>query len=243
MVDRPRTDPLPVLPCREPVAGGTVAVTAGRRGLRAVRRVLALLVLAVLTGCTAPAGRPVQEPAVPSAVQGPPSAGPRPAWRDVTVYFVHGARLAAVSRRVAEWRPQTSVDVLLAGPTRAEVASGLRTSLVPQDMTVTTAPDGDRTAVIAVGREFTGIQGADQLLAVAQVVWTVTQFPEVDQVWVSLDGTRLEVPTDEGLTDRPVDRFDYTSVAPRAGGVASPRPRTGSGLAPPDPLDRGTISA
>jgi spore germination protein GerM len=67
---------------------------------------------------------------------------------------------------------------------------------------------------VAVTREFTGLGGGNQQLAVAQIVWTVTEFPGVQQVRFSIDGQPLEVPTDEGLTDQPVDRDDYRSVAP-----------------------------
>ncbi len=48
----------------------------------------------------------------------------------------------------------------------------------------------------------------------AQVVWTVTQFPQVDRVCFSLDGVFVEVPTDSGLSDESVSRADYVSVAP-----------------------------
>ena len=81
------------------------------------------------------------------------------------VHLVSGTHLSPVRRVVPEQRPQDAVDQLLAGPTRAEVLSGLRTALSPQHLSV-----------------LTGIGGGNQLLAVAQVAWTVTQFPRVDDV-------------------------------------------------------------
>ncbi|WNV77668.1 GerMN domain-containing protein [Geodermatophilus sp. DSM 44513] len=172
---------------------------------------------------------------MPSVPPGPADAGPRPGWREVAVFFVRDVRLEAVPRQVAEWRPQTAVDLLLAGPTQAEVVSGLRTALGPQDVAVLSGPDGSGTAVVAVSREFAGLGGGNQLLAVAQLVWTVTQFPEVDRVRVSLDGVLLEVPTDRGLTDRPVSRADYGSVASRPVEVAPPSPMTPAPAPAPDP--------
>jgi hypothetical protein len=65
-----------------------------------------------------------------------------------------------------------------------------------------------------VTRGFISIGGGNQLLAVAQVLWTLTEFPGIDGVLFVLDGPLVAVPTDDGLTDRPVDRADYAAVAP-----------------------------
>jgi hypothetical protein len=140
----------------------------------------------------------------------PPTEG----WREVTVYFVRGSRLEGVPRHATEYRPQVAVDLLLAGPTRSEVMAGLRTALAPQDLVVISGRDGGGLVTIAVSREFAAIAGGNQLLAVAQVVWTVTQFPQVDRVGFTLDGALAEVPTDSSLTARPVTRADHLSVAP-----------------------------
>ncbi len=93
--------------------------------------------------------------------------------------------------------------------------SGLRTALSPQDLAVLSGPDGEGTATISASPEFAGIDGSNQLLAVAQVVWTVTQFPQIDRVCFSVDGAFVGVPTDTGLSDEPVSRADHRSVAPR----------------------------
>ncbi len=81
--------------------------------------------------------------------------------REITVYLVRGTRLEGVPRKVAEWRPQTSLDVLLAGPTRNEAVSGLRTALSPQDLAVLPGPVDAGTATISVSREFAGIRGGN----------------------------------------------------------------------------------
>ncbi|MGY1634640.1 phospholipase D-like domain-containing protein [Geodermatophilus sp. SYSU D01186] len=182
-------------------------------------RLLGLLVVALITACGVPAGGPVQEIAVPTVGTSPAAPGTMEGRREIMVYFVRGIRLEAVPRQVVERRPQTSLELLLAGPTRAEAVSELRTALSPQDLAVRSGPEGTGTARIVVGGEFTSIDGGNQLLAVAQVVWTVTQFPEVDRVCFSLGGALVEVPTDTGLSAEPVDRGDYVSVAP-------PRTRT-----------------
>jgi spore germination protein GerM len=72
----------------------------------------------------------------------------------------------------------------------------------------------DGVATVSVTPGFPGLSGGNQLLAVAQVVWTLTELPTVTAVRFSVDGTPVEIPTDDGLTDRPVDRDDYRSVKP-----------------------------
>ncbi len=67
---------------------------------------------------------------------------------------------------------------------------------------------------VGAARDRDDVAGADQLRAVAQVVWTATGFEEVDAVRFATAEGPLVVPTDAGLTDDPVDRADYASLAP-----------------------------
>jgi hypothetical protein len=157
-----------------------------------------------------------------------PSGLPEPDGPRVTVYFVRGAALAPVVRATAGSDADAAVQQLVAGPTRPEVLSGLRTALAPQALEVDERPVGGLTTV-AVTREFTGVSGGNQLLAVAQVVWTLTELPGTTEVRFLVDGAPVEVPTDEGLTDEPVDRGDYGSVAPQGSSSTT----AGSGTAPP----------
>ena len=94
-------------------------------------------------------------------------------------------------------------------------------------------PSGWGRCVVTIGvsREFTEVAGGNQLLATAQVVFTVTEFPGVEAVRITADGSPVEVPTDDGLTDEPVGRDDYASVAAP---VSPPLPSPPSG-------DPGTV--
>ena len=172
------------------------------------------------------------------SVADPPTAGqdvtPSGDGPRVTVYFVRGARLEPVQRSVGTSDLATALQLLAAGPTRREVVTGLRTAVAPQTFSVSRTSPEDPTVSIDVPPEFTSVAGGNQLLAVAQLVWTVTQFPDVDRVRVSSQGKPLEVPTDEGLTDSPVSRDDYRTVAPRGDDpspTTTPPPGT-SGTAP-----------
>lgn len=131
------------------------------------------------------------------------------------LWFIRGGQLAAVKRTGGPTDVHTALDLLVAGPLASEVDSDLRTALAPQTVRHTGPTADDPAVTVAVTRDFTALVGGNQQLAVAQIVWTVTQFPQVREVRFSVDGRPLEVPTDDGLTGAPVDRDDYRSVAPR----------------------------
>ncbi len=177
------------------------------------RAVLALVAASVLTGCgvgAQPDPEPVSIPlpSTPEAGVTGTADGPR-----VTVWFVRGSRLEAAERPVERPAVDTALAALVAGPTRSEVVDGLRTALSPQSLTPDRPVSTDAVVTIGVSREFTEVAGGNQLLATAQVVFTVTELPGVQAVRVTADGSPVEVPTDEGLSAEPVGREDYASVA------------------------------
>jgi spore germination protein GerM len=132
---------------------------------------------------------------------------------EVQVYFVRGARLEAVTRWASADDPRTVLGALVAGPDRREVLTGLRTAIAPQaDPKLTTALDG--TVQVDLPPELTGLTGGNQLLAFAQLVWTLTGTPQVRAIRFTAAGSPIEVPTDDGLAGGPVDRDDYSSVSP-----------------------------
>ena len=124
-----------------------------------------------------------------------------------------------------------ALDQLLAGPTPEEEAAGLRT-LIRADTTVLSFEVVDGIAKVGFNRAFQSEQTRPQ---VAQVVFTLTQFPEVDAVQFTVDGTPngaigvppiarddLEDITPEVLVERPtVDqhaagklRYEGTAITP-----------------------------
>jgi hypothetical protein len=193
-----------------------------------VRRLIGLLTVlaAALCGCGVQAQRTPETITVPPprlATSTVPSSGPVHS----TVFLVRGESLQAVVRHTsAPGDVRQALGLLATGPSWAETREGLRTALAPQPMSVVGLSDSG-VLTVGVSRQFTGVVGGDQLLAVAQVVWTVCQFPWVDRVRFVTGGQTLEVPTDRGLVQRAVDRSDYRTVAPRPGRASStPAPPT-----------------
>lgn len=215
-------------PGRRPTAGGALGTTSGRRrrpGLgTAGRRLAALGAVAILAGsCGVPAEAtahliPAQQvpfgllKAAPDT-QPPPAAGPARAI--VQVFLVDKLRLVSEGRVVAT--PVTVGDVvanLLDGPTNAEVASGVTTAI--SDVTVLrSARVRDGVANLDLTAAFAQVSGRNQVLAVAQLVFTATSVTGVTAVTFSLDGNQVEVPAGNGtLVQGPVSRADFAAIAP-----------------------------
>lgn len=193
--------------------------------LTRMTRLVALALCLVLAGC----GVGGQSRPVPVSVESTTStggAGPRGGVHELRVFFVRTDRLAPVVREAEQASVSVALELLAAGPTSSEAGAGVRTALAPQPLTVVDAADG--TIVIGATRDFAGISGTNQLLAVAQLVWTVTDIPGVDAVWITVDGSPIELPTDDGLSSQAVGRENYRSVAPTPTPRATTLPPTGT---------------
>lgn len=104
---------------------------------------------------------------------------------------------------------------LLAGPTEAERNSvpALSTA-VPHDTLLLGITIEEGVATVDLSREFESGGGSFSMFGrLAQVVFTVTQFPTVEAVAFRLDGEPVTVFSGEGITlDEPVGRDDYLDL-------------------------------
>ncbi|WP_298462432.1 GerMN domain-containing protein [uncultured Cellulomonas sp.] len=180
---------------------------------RAARALLAVVMCVVLAGCGMSAQRrpvaiDVPLPTTPTSQPAPEGA------RSVTVYLVREDRLEAVRRAAQDRSVATALQLLALGPTDEEGRVGLRSAVPPESARMIGTDPATGTAVVEVTAEFVATLGASQLLAVAQVVWTVTESPDVRRIRMTRDGEPIDVPTDEGLTRQPVGRDDFVLVAP-----------------------------
>jgi spore germination protein GerM len=136
--------------------------------------------------------------------------------REVTVYFVRGGRLVRVERDVPDASMENRLGLLLLGPTKEEARDGLMSAVPPQSLRPVFVDAASGVVYVEATPAFTQVSGSNQLLAVAQVVWTATEHPGTSRVSIVVDGQALEVPTDSGLSRVPVRRDQYASVAPVA---------------------------
>ena len=134
-----------------------------------------------------------------------------------SLYFAKSGRLVAVARLLAPSAPpQALLNLLRRGPTKGEVEVGLRSALPGQNLArVTSVTAG--TATVDLRSGFSLLPSADQFLALAQLVFTLTGRPGIGQVRFTLGGRPTDVPLSDGsLVRRRVSRDDYEGVAPAA---------------------------
>jgi germination protein M len=149
--------------------------------------------------------------------------------------FVDNAGLVPVLREIPKTQAvgAAALNALLAGPNDAEL--GARPAMF------TVVPDGTRflglrieggIATVNLSREFESGGGSASVAGrLAQVVYTLTQFPTVQGVRFELDGEPVEVFSGEGVVlAEPVGRDDYYDQLPT---IFVDRPAWGGVLANP----------
>jgi predicted small lipoprotein YifL len=160
---------------------------------------------------------PTDEP--PATTQPPPTTeAPEPADQlFVEVFFIkEGISARSVIRAVDMPAVATNaIRALIEGPTPAERDTELSTA-IPADTLLLGLTIDDGLATIDLSREFEVGGGSLNILSrLAQVVYTLTQFPTIDAVVFHLDGEPVRVFSGEGVVlEDPVDRSDYATILP-----------------------------
>lgn len=176
------------------------------------------VVLLGAVGCGVPSGgRPhaISRSAVPFGLldPAPASASAQPNGPALPVYLLHNDHLVAVTRHL-NWvnRPAELVRVLFEGPTADESSRGLTTD-IPSGTVLLSLDVNGTTATADLSKAFGDLGGSEQVLAVAQVVYTLTASRHIDGVRFTVEGRTVEVPDGSGsLSSRPRTRSDFPGV-------------------------------
>ena len=179
---------------------------------------LAAGLLCLVAGCGVPADpapRSIPAEDVPFGLLGTTTTattGPTPTTRAV-VYLVDGGRLTPARRQVpAPATPAAVLAVVAAGPTPAEVATGLRSALVTE---ATLAQVTAGTATVRLDQDFVAADIREQVLALAQLVYSITELPGIGGVQFTLDGQPAEIPTAQGPSKTgAATRADFAAIGP-----------------------------
>ena len=123
-----------------------------------------------------------------------------------------------VSYRTSPATPRVgtaALEALLDGPDSFEEGYGLRTS-IPDGTQLLGLSIDDGIASVDLTSEFeTGGGSASMQTRLAQVVYTIAQFPTVEGVVFSLDGEPIDVLGGEGvIIDHPLTRRDFAELLP-----------------------------
>lgn len=131
------------------------------------------------------------------------------------LFLVAENRLVQVMRTVDALDPATALAALTQGPTDDEAALGLSSRLdTPEaEPLVTGATVSGGVVVVDLSAAFAGLDSASQLLAIGQLVTTMTRLPGVGQVAFTLAGAPVEVPRADGtVTAERLVAEDYAAL-------------------------------
>jgi hypothetical protein len=147
----------------------------------------------------------------------PPASGEPVDQVFVELFFVkEGLSAKSVIRAVDTPQVATNaIRALIEGPTPAEQDTELSTSIPADTLLLGLTIEGG-LATVDLSREFEVGGGSFNILSrLAQVVYTLTQFPTVDEVLFHIDGEAIDVFSGEGVVlEDPLDRDDYTTILP-----------------------------
>lgn len=135
---------------------------------------------------------------------------------EAAVYFMRTDKVGVAGRSVDRTTPaRGAIEQLLAGPNAADTAAGLSTA-IPAGTTLRSLDIAAGTATVDLSGAFaTGGGSLSMQARVAQVVFTLTQFPTVERVVFRMDGTPVTTLGGEGLMiDQPQTRASWESLTP-----------------------------
>jgi spore germination protein GerM len=173
--------------------------------------------IVILCGLIVGCGVPVDEAPVAVEVEYEPAS--RMAARAgeslvaASMYLVRGERLIPVTRDLPGPPDLTAIVAsLLDGPTDPEMRSQLRTAIPAGTRTLDVEVEGD-IAYVDLSREFATVGGQEEILAIAQIVLTLTAVDGVEWVGFLLNGVATNVPLPDGaLSEAPVAGSDYLEL-------------------------------
>ncbi|HSK47153.1 MAG TPA: Gmad2 immunoglobulin-like domain-containing protein [Coriobacteriia bacterium] len=181
--------------------------------------VVVVFAVALAPGCRR--AQVVEPPEPPPAAEESEPAPTPPAEeaREVRLYLVRDEKIGVEGTTIPQASETTSLvaeslDALAKQPLSSQ-RYGLGTA-VPVGTEVRGVEMNGRTAIVNLSKEFeTGGGSLSMQLRVAQVVYTATQFEDVDRVAFEIEGERVESIGGEGVSvDPPLTRDDCEAVTP-----------------------------
>ena len=164
---------------------------------------------------TAPAA--TQTPAATPAAQTPSTTQTSVQTRDRSIYFVQVNSDGQINHfkvtrkiKVSESPMMDVLNILLTGPTADEIRRGIL-NLIPQNTRILSATVRGNTAYINFSEDFLfntyGVEG--YVAQLRQIVWTVTEFQNVNDVQILIEGRRLDYLGEGIWIGSPINRQSF----------------------------------
>jgi spore germination protein GerM len=177
---------------------------------------VAIVIALVIGGCGLPTDdepRTIPESDIPEELLAPSSTTTpeQPGAFTVTLWWIDDGLLAPRDGNVADFRIETAIAAVLAGPPPGDVGTS-----IPAGTTLLgiEEDDEDDVLVIDLSEQITGIGSPELDRALAQIVFTATEEDGVEGVQFQVNGEDLPVPTDAGVVSDPVQRNDFGALVP-----------------------------
>lgn len=153
--------------------------------------------------------------ATPTAANTTPAASPAAQEQAVTAYLLQDGKVWPVRRPIEHTLEvaHAAMSQLLAGPTPDEQAAGLSSS-IPTGTTLRGVTIANGVATVDLSDQFTGAGGGPLAARLAQVVFTLTQFNNVQAVTVQVGGQPLSPPPGTPAPTQAAKRADFEDETP-----------------------------
>lgn len=144
----------------------------------------------------------------------------------VNVYWLRDTQIAVGGRMVEPPAvAAAALEELAAGPDPLEAELGMGTAIPPgTEVLGLTIDDGLATVDLSSEFEVTGMGTSGEIGLVSQVVFTLTQFPTVDAVTVTIEGEERDVILSHGLDATDLTRVEFLDAISPAIVMESPYP-------------------
>jgi germination protein M len=117
-------------------------------------------------------------------------------------------RLLRSVQREAQ-NPTELISTLLRGPNDTEIEEQFSTA-IPPTTTLNDVRSQGQTLVVDLSADIIELDTQSLSRAVAQIVYTATELPEIETVQIEIDGERLSAPTPDGdTTEEPLSVFAF----------------------------------
>jgi spore germination protein GerM len=127
------------------------------------------------------------------------------------IFLNDGGQLVIVPTPSSGGSPTAALTTLLEWPQHDR--GGLTTAINDRTRLLRPVDVTNAIATVLLSRDFVDVPARQELLAVAQVVYTATAVGGIAAVRFVVDGSSIEVPGGDGrLVTRPVGRSDYPDL-------------------------------
>jgi len=192
------------------------------RALPALLIAALVLVAAAALGACGDGSEASPSPPMTATATSSPSPSPTPSGTPVgttrlSVHFLRDEKLGVAERRVPQTKAVAAAALreLCSGPTETERVAGLSTA-IPNGTALRSVSISGGVALVDLSSAYDNGGGSLSMTArVAQVVYTLTQFPSIKAVSFSLDGAPISTLGNEGVAlATPQRRADWVDFEP-----------------------------